>query len=57
MYGNIYFGLLISVTADAYRFDLRKLIKGPALPTCLVVQYSVFLQLHISVSSERSLLH
>lgn len=52
--GNIYFGLLISVTADAYRFDLRKLIKGPSLPTCLVVQYSVFLQLHIGARSEWS---
>lgn len=43
--GNLYFGLLISVAADAYRFDLRKLVKGPALPACSVVQYSVFLQL------------
>lgn len=55
--GNIYFGLLISVTADAYRFDSRKLIKGPALPACLVVQYLVFFHLRISVSSERSPLH
>lgn len=43
--GNLYFGLLISVAADAYRFDLKKLVKGPALPACSVVQYSVFLQL------------
>lgn len=38
--GNLYFGLLISVAADAYRFDLRKFIKGPALSACSVVQSS-----------------
>lgn len=43
--GNLYFGLLISVAADAYRFDWRKLVKSPALPACSVVQYSLFLQL------------
>lgn len=32
--GNLYVGLLLSVAADAYHFDLRKLIKGPALPAC-----------------------
>lgn len=51
---NVYCGLLISVTADAYRFDLRKLIKSLALPTCLVAQYSVSLQLRIGVSSDLS---
>lgn len=34
--GNLYFGLLISVAADPYHFDLRKLIKGPALSACSV---------------------
>lgn len=43
--GNLYFGLLISVAADAYLFDSRKLIKGPALPSCSVFQCSVFPQL------------
>lgn len=38
--GNLYFGLLISVAADAYHCDLRKLIKGSALPACCVVQCS-----------------
>lgn len=54
MCANVYFGLLISVTADAYRFDLRKLMKSPALPACWVAQYSVFLQLCIGVSSDLS---
>lgn len=54
---NICFGLLISGTVDAYRFDLRKLIKGPALPTCSVVQYLDFFQHRIGLSSESSLLH
>lgn len=34
--GNPYLGLLISVAADPYRFDLRKLIKGPAPSACSV---------------------